>query len=151
MLKVLYFGKIALALPILAVIISSFRCMQDSKYIYVKVSACVVVLVSSTTEYLCEYLNFTCLYTSLRKQDQAFDCLTPKIKLCLKIIVVYVVLKEDITRQEKIVFSVILLLLYVGQIWKLMASKICKYTPLLEIANYLGWILVASYNLVTLF
>lgn len=99
LLKTIYFLKVTFSLPILANLLCVFHYLNDSKYIFLKVVSCLYILVSTISEYLCEKLNFTCLYMTLRKKDQAYDCLGPSAKLLVKVLVIYVVSKITIKKE----------------------------------------------------
>lgn len=112
-------------------------------------SAC-VILVSMATEYICEYLNFTVLYMNLNKKDQSYDELGPKVKLVLKLVLTYSVLKAEISKSERICLSLLVLLPHLLLIWKLLTKKIQRYNAFLESTHYFAWIFIACYNLITL-
>lgn len=63
----------------------------------------------------------------------------------------YAVLKDDVSRAERIGLSLVILVLHLALIWKLLVKKLHKYNPLIDRICYFGWIFIACYNFIILF
>lgn len=95
-----------------------------------------------------DYFAFTSLFKNINKNEGSFNWVSPKVKVMLKIILCYSLIKQNQTLPETFVLMLLLVLIHFGLLAKLILDKLQKYDESIEIMHYLSWIFVMCYYLV---
>lgn len=138
--------KATFSLPLSALLIYGI----SSSSVPTKIASILIYFLFTTVQYFYGYLKFVCICNKSHISDQYFDWLEPFVKTALKIILLYVICREPVHDYERIIISLLIIGMHLWLVSKLIIDKIQKYDSVLELAQYLGWVVVICYYCVLL-